>query len=89
MGKIAQSIFRYVDSDAIEVEIQFLKKMKISTDPSQVKWDWLATEDKEIVDAKLCFEGQCTPNITNSSRTKSAITCVLEAEIMPKFHEIV
>ena len=63
--------------------------MQSSTDPSQVKWDWLATEDTDIVDVKLCFEGPCTPNITDSSRTKSAITCVLEAEVMAKFHEIV
>ena len=28
-----------VDNHAQEVEIQFLKKVQISTDPSQVKWD--------------------------------------------------
>ena len=56
--------------------------MQNSTDPSQVKWDWLATEDKGIVDAKLCFAGQFTPNIIDFSCTKSAITFVLEAEVM-------
>ena len=77
-----------VDSDATEVEIQFLKKVQNSTDPSQVEWDWLATKDKGIVDTKLCFAGPCTPYITDSSRTKSAVTFVLEAEVMAKFHEI-
>ena len=77
-----------VDSGATEVEIQFFKKVQNSTNPSQVKWDWPATEDKGIVDAKLCFAGPCTPNITDSSCTKSAITFMLEAEVMAKFHEI-
>ena len=63
--------------------------MQSSTDPSQVKWDWLATEDKDIFYAKLCFEGPSTSNIIDSSCTKFAITCVLEAEVIAKFHEIV
>ena len=62
--------------------------MQNSTDPSQVEWDWPATKDKGIVDAKLCFAGPCTAYITDSSRTKSAVTFVLEAEVMAKFHEI-
>ena len=77
-----------VNSDATEVEIQFLKKVKNSTDSSQVKWNWLETEDKGIADANLCFAGPCTPNITNYSCAKSTITFVLEGEVLAKFHEI-
>ena len=87
-GKLLKVFSADVDRDATEVEIQFLKKVQNSTHPSKVKWDWPATEDKGIVEAKLCFAGPCTPNITDSSRTKSAITFVLEIEVMAKFHEI-
>ena len=87
-GKILTVFSADVDSDATEVEIQFLKKVQSSIDPSQVKWDWWATEDKGIVDAKLCFAGPSAPDITASSRTKSTIALVLEAEVMEKFHEI-
>ena len=76
------------DSDATEVEIQFLKKVQNSTNPSHVKWCWPTTEDKGTVDTKLCFAGPCTPNITDSNHTKSAIIFVLQAEVMAKFHEI-
>ena len=44
-GKFLKVFSADVGSDATEVEIQFLKKVQNSSDPSQVKWDWLATED--------------------------------------------
>ena len=87
-GKLLKVFSIDIDSDATEVQIQFFKKVQNSTEPSQVKWDWPATEDKGIVDAKLCFVGPCTTNTTNSSHTKSAIAFELEAEVVTKFHGI-
>ena len=88
-GKLLKVFFADVNSDATGVEIQFLKKVQSSTDPSQVKWYWPATEDKGIVDATICFVGPCTPNITDSSRKKSAITLVIEAEVMQSLMKFV
>ena len=92
-GKLFKVFSADVDSDVTEVEIQFLKKVQNSADPSQVKWDWPATEDKGIGNAEICFAGPYTPNITDSSRTKFPITFELEvmreAEAMAKFHEII
>ena len=42
-GKLLKVFSIDVDSDANEVETQFLKKVQNSTDPSQVNWDWPAT----------------------------------------------
>ena len=87
-GKLLKVFSADVDEDANEVEILFLKKVESSSDPSRVKWDWPAIEDKGIVDAKLCFAGPCLPNVTDSSRAKSFMTFALEAEVMRKFREI-
>ena len=87
-GKLLKVFSADADSYTTEVEIQFLKKVQNSTDSSQVKWDWPATEDKGIVDAKLFFADPCTLNTTDSSHAKSTITFMLEAEVMAKFHEI-
>ena len=88
-GKLLKVFFADINSDATGVEIQFLKKVQSYIDPSQVKWYWPATEDKGIVDVTLCFAGPCIPTITDSSRKKSAITFVIEAEVMQSFMKFV
>lgn len=87
-GQLQKVFSEDVESDASEVEMKFLKKIENSTDPKRVKWDWPITEDVGIVSAKLCFAGPCTPEITDSSRSKSAMEFQEEDIVMRKFMEI-
>lgn len=77
-----------VEANADQVEMQFLKKVENSSDPSHLKWDWPTKEDIGIVDAKLCFAGPCIPNLTDASRKKAHMTFEIEKEVTKKFHEI-
>lgn len=87
-GKLLKVFAEDVEADADQVEIQFLKKVENSSDPSQLKWDWPIKEDVGIVDAKLCFAGPCMPNIADSSRKKAFLTFASEGEVMDKFNDI-
>ena len=49
------------------IEINFLKKVVNSSDPSLIKWDWLPAEDKGVVDAKLLFVGPMIPEVSDTS----------------------
>ena len=71
-----------VEDDANEVEINFLKKVVNSSDPSLIKWDWPSVEDKGVVDAKLLFAGPMIPEVSDASRTKSYIQFKAEPEIL-------
>ena len=81
-------VFSNDEEATAEVDILFLKKVETSTDPSRIKWDWSAKEDKGIVDAKLCFLGPCVPNISDSSRAKSFMQFSLEKDALENFHRI-
>ena len=87
-GKLLKVFAEDNDADADQVEIQFLKKVESSSDPSQVKWDWPTKDDVGLVDAKLCFSGPCIPNITDGYRKKSHMTFNLERKTMEMFHLI-
>ena len=87
-GKLLHVFSNDDDTPAEEVEIQFLKKVETSTDPSRIKWDWPGKEDKGIVDAKLCFLGPCVPNISDTSRAKSFMQFSLEKDTLENFHRI-
>ena len=88
-GKLMKVFSHDVEDDANEVEINFLKKVVNSSDPSLIKWDWPSVEDKGVVDAKLLFAGPMIPEVSDASRTKSYIQFKAEPEILKKYNDIV
>ena len=76
------------EEEADEVEMQFLKRVENTSDPTQMKWDWPSSDDIGIVDAKLCFAGPEVPDVSDSSRLKSRIRFPNEPEVLAKFNEL-
>lgn len=86
-GELLHLFSKDDDDPADEVEIQFLS-FETSADPSQIKWNWPAKVDKEIVDAKFCYLEPSVPNISDSSHSKSFIQFSQKAEARKIFNRI-
>ena len=86
-GELLHLFSKDDDDPADEVEIQFLS-FETSSDPSQIKWNWPAKVDKEIVDAKFCYLEPSVPNISDSSHSKSFIQFSQKAEARKIFNRI-
>ena len=56
------------EEEANEVEMQFLKGVENTSDPTQIRWDWPTKDDIGIVIAKLCRTR--SPKCIRSTPTK-------------------
>ena len=85
-GKLMKVFSHDIEDNANEVEINFLKKVVNSSDPSLIKWDWPPVEeDKGVVDAKLLFAKPMIPEVSDASCENSYIQFKEEPETLKKF----
>ena len=78
------------DADADKVEVQFLKRVNNTSDPSLLLWDWPSVKEGDIINAKKCFFGPTMPEIKKLSATsrRSGYSFSCEAAVSARFKNI-
>ena len=85
-AKLLKVFANDIEEEANKAEMQFLKRVENTSDPTQIKWDWPTKDDIGIVDAKLCFAGPEVLNVSDSHR--SYIRFPSEPQVLAKFNDL-